>query len=64
METVSSPSTRRQRRLINLFVSVKTGFAFTNKWTDGDNSEKLLLGKGFPWGHSLAAGRTGIYYGC
>ena len=38
METVSSPSTGRQRRLINLFVSVKTGFAFTNKWTDGDNS--------------------------
>ena len=45
-------------------VGVKTGFAFTNKRTDGDNSHKLLLGKGFPWGHSLAAGRIGIYYGC
>ena len=37
-EMVSSPLTRRQRRQINLFVSVKRGFAFTNKRTDGDNS--------------------------
>ena len=29
---------------------MKTGFAFTNKRTNGDNSYKLLLGKGFPGG--------------